>query len=150
MSNKNVYISGSFAGRDRIREHARSLTEGLGYNVVSKWYDSGYFVEKAWDQDFSGDVAKTMAYVDFSQILNVDTIIVDTIDKSSTGGSDTELGLALARRVYQPSLRIVHIGPYRNVFQNLVHEHFASWEDFLDAEFMNLEGSLGEVRDEEN
>ena len=126
-----VYIAGSFAGRKRIALEAAWL-ENFGFEVLSKWFDEVFFLEKAWDQNFGGDVAKTMAQVDFTQILQADLLILDTVDKSSTGGSDTELGMALIRE-YERKIRIVHIGPYRNIFQTLVREHYESWALFINS-----------------
>lgn len=124
-----VYIAGSYNGRHRIAKEAAKL-KLYGFDVLSKWFEDDYFVEKAWDGNFSGDVAHTMAHMDFNQILQARVFILDTIDKSSTGGSDSELGIALARE-FDHKTRIIHIGPYRNIFQTLAREHFETWEEFF-------------------
>jgi hypothetical protein len=101
--------------------------------VLSRWFDVTNHVENAWDNDFSGRVAQTMAEVDMYAIINADLLVLDTIDKSSTGGSDTELGAALMRSLLDKNIRVVHIGPYRNVFHTLADHHFESWDDYLSA-----------------
>ena len=126
-----VYIAGSYNGRERIATEAYWLAGHFkDFDVLSKWFYDEFFLEKAWDCDFSGDVAKTMAHLDFNQILQADLFILDTIDKSSTGGSDTELGIALCRE-YERKIHCIHIGPYRNIFQTLVREHYNTWNEFF-------------------
>ena len=124
-----TYIGGSFAGRDRIKKEADRLA-GLNYKILSKWFDAEYFIEKAWNQDMGGDVAEAMARLDFTQILQAKLIIIDTIDKSSTGGSDTELGMAIMLAFFHDT-RIVHIGPVRNIFQTMVLEWYHDWDEFI-------------------
>lgn len=125
----NIYIGGSFSARARIRVEGDLL--GKFQNVLSHWYKDEYFVEKAWDNDFSGLVAENMASLDAYQILTADLLVIDTLDKSSTGGSDSELGIGLGLRLGGRPIQIAHIGPYRNVFQALVKdEHYTCWEEF--------------------
>ena len=138
----NVYLSGSFSGRERVAKEAARL-ELYGYNVLSWWFNHDHFVEKAWDGNFKGDIAKTMAHCDFNQLLQAELFILDTIDKSSTGGSDTELGMALIRAIYQ-KIHLVHIGPNRNIFQALVYEHYDSWDEFFNK--LDLKEELNNER----
>jgi len=125
-----VYVAGSFCGRHRIQKEAARLTE-VGFTVLSRWFDDTYFVEKAWDDNFNGKVAQTMAEVDMYAIINADVLVLDTIDKSSTGGSDVELGAALMRSLLDKNIRVIHIGPSRNVFHTLAREHYATWDDYI-------------------
>lgn len=125
------YIAGSYSGRKRIVEEALRLS-ARGVIILSRWLDDNDFIEQAWDANFSGRVAETMAMSDTFAIFNVDLVIIDTIDKSSSGGSDTELGIALARELDR-KVHVVHIGPYRNIFQTLVKEHYDTWEAFFTA-----------------
>ena len=127
-----VYIAGSYSGRHRIRAEATKLPSS--YIILSRWFNDDDFIEKAWDNDFAGRVAESMAMGDTYAILEADLLILDTIDKSSTGGSDTELGLALALQLLTGKPRIVHIGIHRNIFQTLVREHYTTWKDYLDHE----------------
>ena len=131
-----VYIAGSYSGRHRIRAEAAKLP--ASYNILSRWFNDDDFIEKAWDNDFAGRVAESMAMGDAYAILEADLLILDTIDKSSTGGSDTELGLALALRLRTGKPRIVHIGPHRNIFQTLVREHYPTWEAYLEHESQKI------------
>lgn len=124
-----VYIAGSFSGKHRIALEAQRL-EALGFQVLSRWYNDNDFLEKAWDRVFGGRVAEVMAMADTQAILEADLLILDTIDKSSTGGSDTELGIALARSL-ERKIHLVHIGPYRNIFQTMVREHYDTWDAFI-------------------
>lgn len=120
-----AYLGGSYGGRKRIAEIAERL-RNLGIAVNCKWFDDSFFIEKQWDNNFGGDVAEVMARIDESAIRDADVVFIDTIDKSSTGGSDTELGLA---RGYDK--HIIHIGPYRNIFQKLANEHYESWDVYF-------------------
>ena len=124
-----TYLGGSFAGRERIKEMAQKLTN-LNYKVISRWFDEDYFIEKAWNHDMGGEVAGAMARLDFTQLLQAKLIIIDSIDKSTTGGSDTELGIAIMLAFFH-GIRVVHIGPYRNIFQTMVLEHYKDWNAFL-------------------
>ena len=124
-----VYIAGSYSGRKRIGEEAIKLSQ-RGFTILSRWLDDNDFIEQAWDSNFGGRVAETMAMSDTFAIFNADLVILDTIDKSSTGGSDTELGIALTRELDR-KVHIVHIGPYRNIFQTLVKEHYPTWNAFF-------------------
>mgnify|MGYP001566040618 CR=1 FL=1 len=127
-----VYVAGSFGGRHRIRAEALKLPKD--YNVLSRWFTDDDFIEKAWDNDFAGRVAEAMAMGDTYAILEADLFILDTFEPSTTGGRDVELGIAHALRLRTGKPRIVHIGPYRNIFQTLVREHYSSWEEFLQHE----------------
>lgn len=129
-----AYIAGSYSGRARVKAEADRLKK-YGVRILSHWFNDDHFIEKAWDGDLGGKVAESMAMGDLYQILDADLFILDTMDKSSTGGSDTELGLALIRNLDR-NINLVHIGPYRNIFQTLVREHYETWEDF----FKHLEG----------
>lgn len=126
-----IYVAGSFAGRDRIRQEAEALKVFPNVKLTSKWYDPEFFVEKAWDEKMDGDVARTMAMVDIESILPADLVIIDTFDKSTTGGMDTELGIALMLS-RQKHLFVAIIGPINNIFQNLADYHFDTWAEFRD------------------
>lgn len=134
-----VYIGGSFSARHRIRAEAEKL-EGYGYRVLSHWFKDEHFIEKAWDNNFGGDVAELMAMGDLYQLLEAQLVIIDTIDKSSTGGSDSEIGAAIAKAILTGTPNVVHIGPYRNIFQNLAREHYDSWEEFFEKLELGLYG----------
>lgn len=125
----SVYIGGSFAARKRIAEVAAKL-EKRGYLVLSRWFDEEYFIEKAWDNNFAGEVAEGMARLDFSQILQAKLIIIDSLEKSTTGGYHVELGMGLILNALH-GIRLVHIGTINNIFQNMALEHYDSWNDFF-------------------
>ena len=130
---KLVYVAGSFSAAPRIQVEAGRLAR-LGYRVLSRWFNPDDFIEKSWDKDYNGKVAESMATGDVYSILEADAFIIDTIDKSSHGGSETELGVALARKLDGHPLRIIRIGPSTNVFHTLVRETYPDWNAFLDNE----------------
>lgn len=125
----NIYVSGSFAGRHRIKAEANKLAPK--HKVLSLWFNDEYFVERAWDKDMAGLVAETMASVDSMQIQQADVMILDTLEPSTTGGRDAELGLALGFQLLGKPIDIIHIGPVVNIFQNLIrNKRVDTWEDF--------------------
>ena len=126
-----IYLGGSFSAKDRIRKESNTL-KGMGHIVLSRWFDPNDFIEKAWDQDMGGRVAEAMAMGDTYAILEADVVIIDAIDKSSTGGSDSELGMGIMKAQLTGRPRMIHIGPYRNIFQTLAREHYQDWEEFYD------------------
>lgn len=128
MNKLLVYVGGSFAGAKRLREEGKAL-ESYGFKVLSIWWDEEDFIEKAWDNNFSGRVAQAMALRDIHALLDADLFIVDTMEPSTTGGRYVELGFALARAM-DKSIRIIHIGPASNIFETMVHEHYDTWEEF--------------------
>jgi len=122
-----VYIAGSFTGRHRIAKEIKTLP--AYFKVLGRWFDDGFFLEKQWNGDMGGDVACTMAKVDVWDILSGDLVIVDSVDKSSSGGSDTELGAGIILSMLK-GITVIHIGPYRNIFQTLANEHYETWDAF--------------------
>ena len=128
----NIYVAGSFAGRERIRTEAKALLE-YNHNVLSNWYNPEYFVEKAWDKDMGGEVGAAMTMIDTMQIQQSDIVILDTIDPSSTGGSDTETGIVLGLQLSGRHIDLYHIGPVRNIFQTLIRtKRCETWKEFHD------------------
>lgn len=124
-----VYIGGSYSGRHRIQREVQFTPWREEVEILSRWFDDQFFLEKAWDGDLGGDVGMVMARLDASQIQDADLVIIDSIDKSSTGGSDTEFGIARGL-----GKRIVHIGPVRNIFFNLADVNYPDWEHFREFE----------------
>lgn len=124
-----IYVAGSFAGRDRIRQEAETLKRR--HIVLSHWYDDDYFVEKQWDKNMGGDVAGAMAMIDAMQIQQSDMVILDTLEPSTTGGRDSELGIVLGLQFMGRPIEIYQIGPVCNIFQTLIrNKRYSSWEDF--------------------
>jgi hypothetical protein len=125
-----VYVAGSYTGRHRIAKEAARLEE-LGFTVLSRWFHDENFVEQAWDKDFSGEVAQTMAEVDMYAVLRADLVIMDSFEPSSTGGRYAELGAAVMRRLLGHPVHVIHIGPPTNIFETLVGERFNSWNEYI-------------------
>lgn len=127
-----IYIGGSYNARPRIRNEAKYLIDS-GHVVLSRWYNEEDPLEKIWDGvSYGGRAAEAMAMGDAYDIMEADVVIIDSINKSSSGGSDTELGMALMRSLVGRPLRVIHIGPYVNIFQNLAREHYQTWEEMLE------------------
>ena len=125
-----IYVAGSYNGRHRIRTEASKLAAIGDTVILSRWFCDDDFIEKAWDKDFAGRVAETMAMSDLHAILEADLVVVDTFEPSTSGGRYVELGAAIVRSL-DGRCRVVHIGPPTNIFETLVREHYDSWADFL-------------------
>ena len=126
-----VYIAGKFSSRYRLRPIKFKLKQ-LGFDVLSDWIDNNPLDETiGGDYDSIGnhpDASHDIAERDRAQVLECHIFIIDTQDKSETGGRECELGMALMRDVPY----IFRVGPIRNVF----HAHKAvrvvkSWEDMV-------------------
>ena len=126
-----VYIAGKFSSRYRLRPIKFKLKQ-LGFDVLSDWIDNNPLDETiGGDYDSIGnhpDASHDIAERDRQQVLECRIFIIDTQDKSETGGRECELGMALMRDVPY----IFRVGPIRNVF----HAHKAvrvvkSWEDMV-------------------
>ncbi len=126
----SIYIAGSMSGQERITKEAQILAQA-GYIILSRCHNKYDKLELAWDNNFNGRVAEAMAMGDAYNIVESDITIIDSIDKSSTGGSDAEMGLAIMSHLLRGKPRVIHIGPHRNVFHTLAREHYDSWPDML-------------------
>jgi len=122
-----VYVAGSWIGRQRIAKEIKTLP--ANFKVLGNWFDETFFLERQWDWKFGGAVAKAMAQIDMYHVMAADLVIVDSITQSSTGGSDTELGAAIALAVLR-RCTVVHIGLHRNIFHSLADEHYETWDAF--------------------
>lgn len=121
-----IYVAGSFNSTERIYEEALEL-ESLGHLVTGVWFQPHDPIEKVWDSNFGGRIAEAMALRDFYHIDKADILILDVLDKSSTGGRNVELGYALAK-----NKRVILIGEAENVFMSLINESYKNWEEFYD------------------
>lgn len=101
--------------RDRLAE--------CGIETRSGWLD-----ENA-GQEFSmlrGEQMREYSHRDLGEIMSVDTIIIDTIEASPSGGREVELGAAIAL-----GKRVIRIGPPRNIFHAVAHDVYSNWEMFF-------------------
>lgn len=126
-----IYIGGAFSARKRIANEAKYLIEA-GHIVLSRWFNLDDPLELLPDGGVASILAEAKATRDVYDILEADIVIIDSLDKSTTGGYHVELGLALMRSLIGRPLRVIHIGPYNNIFQNLAREYYASWEELLE------------------
>lgn len=120
-----VYIAASFASRERLRPYADALWK-MGYEVVSSWLDEVSKPPFMMDDEFN----KKLALKDLCELSSADIVIVDTIQRSSTGGSDTEYGFGMGQ-FHRKSVWVV--GPKRSVFHQLCDRHFNTWYEALNA-----------------
>ena len=119
-----IYVAGSFNSRERLRP-VRDKLWSMGHEVVSSWLDEVAKPAPMTHKEFY----KKLALKDIAELKSADLVIVDLIDPSSSGGRDTELGLALgafsAKQVYT-------VGPVTSVFHELVDYQASSWNDLLE------------------
>ena len=119
-----IYISASFAARDRLRPIRDQLTV-LGYDVTSSWLD-----EVAPPKEMTKEIFhKKLALQDLVEAASADLMIQDTLNDSTTGGLHVEWGIGLGR--FQRQLLWV-VGPYKNLFHELADEQFDDWEECLE------------------
>lgn len=121
-----IYVAASFHGIERIRDEVDSLEE-RGHDVLGVWHQPNDPIEAIWDGNFGGRIAQALALRDLHGIETCDLMVIDTLDPSSTGGRNVELGYALALKK-----RIILIGPPTTVFFALIRESYPSWEEFYD------------------
>jgi hypothetical protein len=119
-----IYVAGSFSSQKRLRLDSHRLWE-LGHEVTSTWLGEVAKPESMRQMVFD----HKLALKDLCEVSAADLVIVDTIQRSSTGGSDTELGYALG--AFQHKM-VWTIGPIRSIFHHLADMHFASWDECIE------------------
>jgi len=124
MKPKKIYLAGSFHGAERIYEMAEDL-EALGHTITGIWFQPHDPIEKMWDGNFGGRIAEVMALRDLSGIDRCDILIIDTLEPSSSGGRNVELGYALAK-----NKRIILVGEPTTIFFSLIRESYENWDQF--------------------
>ena len=124
-----IYVAASFVSRERLRP-IRDKLWNLGHEVVSSWLDEVAKPAPMTDKEFF----KKLAIKDIAELKSADLVIVDLMDKSSTGGRDIETGLALgafsAKQVYL-------VGKPVCVFHELADKQYQNW-DTLISEFPHV------------
>lgn len=123
-----IYTAGSFVSRDRLRP-IRDRLWAMGHEVTSTWLDEVAKPENMTQDEFY----KKLAMKDVAELLSADMVIVDLIDPSSSGGRDTELGLALGSFAKK---QVYLVGTLKSVFHQLADKNYPSWEQLLN-EFPN-------------
>jgi hypothetical protein len=103
---QTVYVSAPCTIQETAK-HAAKWLRKEGYDVTSTWHDvmSGYDKDKS-DQELADCAAR-----DIREMSEADIFLQLTEEPSITGGSNVELGLAMAT-----DMDIYVIGPKRNVF----------------------------------
>ena len=118
-----IYIAASFVSRERLRP-IRDELWNLGHEVVSSWLDEVAKPAPMTDKEFY----KKLAIKDIAELKSADLVIVDLLNKSSTGGRDIETGLALgafsAKQLYLVGVPVC-------VFHELADKQYPAWTDLL-------------------
>ena len=134
MNNQvQIYLAGKYTSQERLRG-ARADLQALGYNVVASWLD-----ETATDANASAETMLANARRDIEEVKAADTLILDTLDESATGGREVELGVALATDMpvalplHHITTTISLVGPKRNIFHRCAHFQYADWDECLAA-----------------
>ena len=121
-----IYIAASFVSRPRLRPIRDQLWQ-MGHEVTSTWLDEVAKPEPMTQDEFY----KKLAIKDIAELKTANLVIVDLLDPSSTGGRDTELGLALGSFANK---QIYLVGIPVSVFHRLADKTFDDWKTLL--EFM--------------
>lgn len=110
-----IYISGSFASRDKLRKVA-SYLEKNGHTCTSSWLTEP--IIKTEDEHTDWEM-RVRANDDLLDVERSDAMMLFTGEPSTTGGLFVELGIAMAHRK-----RVFLCGPKTNVFMysNLVEQ----------------------------
>ena len=120
-----IYIAASFTSRPRLRPIRDRLWE-FGHEVTSTWLD-----EVAKPENMTGnEFFKKLAIKDISELKSANLVIVDLLDPSTSGGRDTELGIALGSFA---SKQIYLVGKPTSVFHQLVDQTFENWDGCLEV-----------------
>jgi hypothetical protein len=117
----NIYVSGSWTARGRLRTQAEKL-RACGHRITSSWLD---------EQDKPahlplGEWLTRLAHKDIAEVAGSDMIILDVDTASTTGGRYVEWGVAchphaLIRRV------LVGTPPPLDIFGRMADYHFSDW-----------------------
>ncbi len=126
----NVYLSGSFAAREAIRDYACQV-ETLGHTVTSNWL---YEPPLRTDEDHREWEYRARANEDLADIRRSDLVAVFTEWPSTTGGRHAEL---VAGVIWEK--QVCTVGPLHSdthhepVFAYLAAvRHFEAFDDFRD------------------
>lgn len=135
----DIYIAAKVVARFRLRG-TRTAIQELGHRVVSTWINTATDYGSG---DATPDRLRWAGEVDLSEIDsgamgNNFLFIIDSLDESTTGGRETELGYYLALRRRQrvhpsPSHEIWRVGPVRNLYHVFADRVFETWEELLAA-----------------
>lgn len=117
------YIAGKYTAKDRLIAE-RNIMRAAGYTVSSSWLDEPERTYYGPEEDIERQ--REMAWRDVKEVNGATYIVLDTIDESATGGRECEWGGALFGGI----VRLILIGPARNIFHHLADLRFDNWADF--------------------
>ena len=118
-----IYIAGRYESKGRLQE-IRQRVECLGHQVVSTWLDEP---ESEYPTEMDSNAIRACALRDLVEIATADVLLLDTYDEDIHGGREWEGGFGFGH----PHLRVMLVGPRRNIFHTLVPMQFKSWEEAL-------------------
>lgn len=126
-----VYIAGSLAVKERVKHLAGAL-ERAGFEVTSQWID----IHTGYDRD--PEALQKAAEGDVKDLVSADALIhAYTGVRSTGGGADAELGMALAL-----GKSVLLLGERTNIFHNLPQVgSFQTVEELVNA-LKNIESVL--------
>jgi len=112
-----TYIAGKWTARRRIRRWAEKVNELPNYSICSSWLTC----TKPFPPVF------LQAVKDHNEVQRASLLILDTLDKSETGGREVEFGLALG-----DGCIIYIVGPNRNIFHTMATKQFDTWPKLME------------------
>lgn len=119
-----IYVAASFVSRERLRP-IRDKLWAMGHEVVSSWLDEVAKPSPMTQDEFY----KKLAMKDIAELMSADMVICDLGDKSTSGGRDTELGLALGSFAKK---QVYLVGTPTSVFHRLVDRVYYTWDALLE------------------
>lgn len=120
-----IYVSGSYAEKQRLREESGSLIL-MGHEVTSSWLQEATKPDQLTEKQWEVRLAKK----DVAEVFASDCIILDLTNNSTTGGRYVEWGVA----VHPLSKLLCYtVGPCNGVFNRLADEQFSDWDQLRQA-----------------
>jgi hypothetical protein len=119
-----IYVSGTFAARERLRPQAEALRL-MGHEITGDWLYEPARPAQLNDSEWN----RVLAEKDIAQVYAAECIILDLDGESTTGGRYVEWGVAC----YPGSMRRRYIvgGQKPGVFDYMAHRRFDTWADLL-------------------
>lgn len=115
-----IFLGGSFNNRGFLRMQRVEL-QRLGHTVLASWLDSATF------SNTDARLFQAQATLDAWELAKADLALIDVREPSSSGGFESEVGMALA---YPKPLWI--IGPPRNIYHYQADVIIKDWPTAFD------------------
>jgi hypothetical protein len=130
-----IYLSASYKRQQDLRPYRDRLV-AAGHVVTSSWIDEDTATGQRWQAPEAAALRRRIGFKDMAEILASDLIISDHTVPSTSGGTHSELGIALAAamlRFYE--MKIWTVGdpqPPRSPFFELADRHFDTWDHIME------------------